>query len=146
MSGYASNTGDVVEFHALDNLKFWLNPASWLTFYNLIGKGVFTPSLENPLMLVPLAVFFRTAWRDTPTRYRRYFFAAFVPVLLLFTLFGFEDEARNFSIAFPAIVLIALHGASRFDAIFGGRSGDVGGRRGAVARAPNAPEVTEVAG
>jgi len=144
MSGYASNAGDVVEFHALDNLKFWLNPASWLTFYNLIGKGVFT-SLENPLMLAPLAVFFRAAWRDTPTRYRRYFLAAFVPVLLLFVLFGFEDEARNFSIVFPAIVLIALHGASRFDAIFNGRSG--GGRQRAdVARVPDAPEVMEVAG
>ncbi|TDV36269.1 hypothetical protein C7405_104178 [Paraburkholderia caballeronis] len=145
MSGYASNAGDVVEFHALDNLKFWLNPASYLTFYNLIGKGVFTPSLENPLMLVPLTVFFRAAWRGTPTRYRRYFLAALVPVLPLFVLFGFEDEARNFSIVLPAIVLIALHGASRFDTIFCGRFGDVGGRQAVVARVQSVPEVTEAA-
>lgn len=118
MSGYSENAGGFVEYHVWDNLKFWLNPESYLSFYNLIGKGIFTPSLENPLMLVPLAVFFRAAWRATPARYRRYFFAAFLPVLVLFVFFGYRDEARNFSIVFPAIVLIALHGANRFNAIF----------------------------
>ncbi|MBR8052536.1 hypothetical protein [Burkholderia vietnamiensis] len=119
MSGYEANAGGFVEFHVWDNLKFWLNPMSYLSFYNLIGKGIFTPSLENPLMLVPLALFFGSAWRATPRRYRIYFFAAFLPVLVLFFFFGYRDEARNFSVVFPAIVLIALHGANRFNAIFG---------------------------
>jgi len=118
MSGYAANSGGLVEFHLWGNLLFWSKPASWLSFYNLIAKGVFTPSLQNPLMLVPLAVFFRAAWRRTPARYRRYFFAAFLPTALLFQLFGFADETRNFSVVFPAIVLIALHGAHRFTEIF----------------------------
>jgi hypothetical protein len=73
MSGYEANAGGFVEFHVWDNLKFWLNPMSYLSFYNLIGKGIFTPSLENPLMLVPLALFFGSAWRATPRRYRIYF-------------------------------------------------------------------------
>ncbi|CAB3752007.1 membrane protein [Burkholderia sp. MSh2] len=120
MSGYGANAGGFVEYHVWDNLRFWLNPASYLSFYNLIGKGIYTPSLENPLMLVPLAVFFRAAWQATPTRYRAYFVAAFMPVLVLFSFFGYRDEARNFSVAFPAIVLVALHGANRFNAIFGG--------------------------
>ncbi|MCO1346874.1 hypothetical protein L0Z31_03585 [Burkholderia vietnamiensis] len=124
MSGYGVNAGGFVEYHLLDNLKFWLNPRSYLSFYNLIGKGIFTPSLENPLMLMPLVVFFRAAWRATPARYRTYFLAAFVPVLVLFCFFGYRDEARNFSIVFPAIVLIALHGANQFTAIFcGGTNG-----------------------
>ncbi|WP_423380299.1 hypothetical protein [Burkholderia sp. LMG 32019] len=123
MSGYDTNAGGFVEFHVWDNLKFWLNPLSYLSFYNLIGKGIFTPSLENPLMLVPLAVFFGSAWRATPHRYRIYFFAAFLPVLVLFIFFGYRDEARNFSVAFPAILLIALHGANRFNVIFGGNAG-----------------------
>ena len=118
MSGYAANRGGFVEFHLWENLGFWLKPGSWLSFYNLIGKGIFTPSLQNPLMLIPLAVFFRAAWHHTPTRYRLYFFAAFAPIALLFMLFGFADETRNFSIVFPAIVLIALHGANRFTEIF----------------------------
>jgi hypothetical protein len=129
MSGYGGNAGGFVEYHVWDNLKFWLNPASYLSFYNLVGKGIFTPSLENPLMLVPLAVFFRAAWRATPARYRSYFLAAFLPVLVLFCFFGYRDEARNFSVVFPAIVLIALHGANRFDAIFGESAGGQGGVR-----------------
>ncbi|AOR70197.1 hypothetical protein BBJ41_21745 [Burkholderia stabilis] len=126
MSGYSENAGGFVEYHVWDNLKFWVNPKSYLSFYNLIGKGIFTPSLENPLMLVPLAVFFRAAWRVTPKRYRSYFFAAFLPVLVLFIFFGYRDEARNFSVVFPAIVLIALHGANRFNVIFSGNA-DVAG-------------------
>ncbi|WP_232432482.1 hypothetical protein [Burkholderia ubonensis] len=141
MSGYANNAGDFVAFQLWGNLKFWVNPVSYLSFYNLVGKGIFTPSLENPLMLVPLAVFFRTAWRNTPARYRRYFLAAFVPVVPLFMLFGCRDEARNFSVVFPAIILIALHGATRFDAIFGGRAA---ADHGGATRTPRVSGIAEV--
>lgn len=120
MSGYEANAGGFVEFHLWDNLKFWADPRSYFAFYNLIGKGIFTPSLQNPLMLVPGAVFFRAAWRASPALYRQYFFAAFVPVLVLFVLFGYCDETRNFSTVFPSIALIALYGAVRFNQIFGG--------------------------
>ena len=67
LGGYEDNAGGLVEFHVLDNLRFWLNPMSYFGFYNLIAKGVFTPSLQNPLMLVPLIVFFRHAWRESGT-------------------------------------------------------------------------------
>ncbi|XNL43235.1 hypothetical protein NBN09_32415 [Burkholderia lata] len=145
MSGYGGNAGGFVEYHVWDNLKFWLNPASYVSFYNLIGKGIFTPSLENPLMLVPLAVFFRAAWRATPTRYRTYFLAAFLPVLVLFCFFGYRDEARNFSVVFPAIVLIALHGANRFNAIFGESVGGQGGARVHTGHQLDAAVATEAA-
>ncbi len=120
MQGYETNAGGLVEYHVLDNLRFWLSPSSYFAFYNLIGKGIFTPSLQNPLMLIPLAVFFRAAWRAAPARDRQYFLAAFLPVFALFVCFGYRDEARNFSVVFPAIVLIALHGATRFGEIFDG--------------------------
>ncbi|WP_080431532.1 UbiA family prenyltransferase [Burkholderia ubonensis] len=145
MSGYTNNAGDFVAFQLWGNLKFWVNPASYLSFYNLVGKGIFTPSLENPLMLVPLAVFFRAAWRNTPARYRRYFLAAFVPVVPLFLLFGCRDEARNFSVVFPAIILIALHGATRFDAIFGGRAAADHGGATRTPRVSGFAEVRETA-
>lgn len=118
MSGYEPNGGGFIEFHAKGNLLFWLNPASYVRFYNLIAKGILTPSLQNPLILVPAIVFFRRAWNVTCSRYKRYFLAAFLPLAVLFMLFGYTDEARNLSLAFPAIVLIALSGASRFGQIF----------------------------
>ncbi len=122
MSGYEGNAGGMVEFHLVDNLLFWLNPKSWLGFYNLVGKGILTPSLQNPLLLVPLVAFFREAWRLAPNPYRAYLVAAVGSVLPLFLLFGFHDEARNFSTAFPSIVLIALCGATSFGRIFEGPS------------------------
>ncbi|WP_311767149.1 hypothetical protein [Burkholderia cenocepacia] len=145
MSGYDANAGGFVEFHVWDNLKFWLNPLSYLSFYNLIGKGIFTPSLENPLMLVPLAVFFGSAWRATPHRYRIYFLAAFLPVLVLFFFFGYRDEARNFSVVFPAMVLIALHGANRFNVIFDGNTGVSDDTRTNTRPRPDVAVVTEAA-
>lgn len=120
MAGYAENAGGFALFHLWNNIKFWLEPSSYLQFTNLVGKGIFTPCLQNPLMLVPLAVFFRSAWQGTPTPYRRYFFAGFIPLFFLFMCFGYRDEARNFSLLFPAIILIALHGAKHFSEIFGG--------------------------
>jgi hypothetical protein len=118
MSGYESNAGGIVQHHLLDNLKFWFRPGSWFSFYNLIAKGVFTPSLQNPLISIPLFVFFRQAWKVSPLHYRRYFLAAFLPLLPLFACFGFGDEARNFSLAFPAITLLALGAARRLSTIF----------------------------
>ncbi len=117
-SGFQGNPGGNIETHWAQNLAFWLHPASFLLFYNLVGKGIYTPSLQNPIVLVPLAVFFAACWRSAPRNLRNYFHAAFWPLLLLFALFGYTDEARNFSLAFPAIMLIALQGVGRFDRIF----------------------------
>jgi hypothetical protein len=118
MSGYGQNAGDFVQFHLFDNLRFWSQPASYFKFYNLIAKGVFTPSLQNPLILIPALIFFRHAWKSSPWRYRRYFFAAFLPLVPLFACFGFGDEARNFALAFPAVTLLALGAARNISAIF----------------------------
>ncbi|SPB17830.1 hypothetical protein NOV72_05033 [Caballeronia novacaledonica] len=118
MSGYAHNAGGFVEVHILDNLRFWIKPGSYFSFYNLVAKGVFTPSLQNLLIAIPLFVFFREAWKSAPRRYRRYFLAAVVPLLPLYACFGFGDEVRGLSLAFPAIALLAVGVAPRFTSIF----------------------------
>lgn len=122
MSGYEANTGGFVEIHGPHNVLFWLNPLSYIGFYNVVAKGIFTPSLQNPLIAVPVIVFFWHAWRDTRSLYKRYFLAAALPIAALCACFGFEDEARDAALVFPAIVLIALSGANRFGEIFGGET------------------------
>ncbi|WP_061135156.1 hypothetical protein [Caballeronia fortuita] len=118
MSGYAHNAGGFVEVHILDNLRFWMKPGSYLSFYNLVAKGVFTPSLQNPLISIPLYVFFREAWKSASRRYRRYLLAAFLPLVPLYACFGFGDEVRGLPLAFPAIALLTLSAAHRFSSIF----------------------------
>lgn len=118
MSGYADNPGELVEFHFWDNLRFWLDPASYLAFNNLVGKGIFTPRLQNPLMAIPLALYFWAAWHAAPAPHRRFLLWSLAMLTPLFVLFGYEDEFRNFSLAFPAMLLVALHGVRQFSDIF----------------------------
>ncbi|MCP3709203.1 hypothetical protein M3I54_19760 [Paraburkholderia sp. CNPSo 3274] len=117
-TGYDANIGSAVEFHLFDNVRFWINPKSYLIFWNVISKGVPTPSVQNPLIIVPLIVYFLAAWRMAGTRYRHYLHAALWPLVALFIPFGYFDEVRALSLAFPALTLIALHGANRFTDIF----------------------------
>ena len=124
MGGYEHNAGAFVEVHILDNLQFWMTPGSYVSFYNLVAKGVFTPSLQNPLILIPAIVFFREAWKSSPRRYRRYFLAAFVPLIPLYACFGFGDEVRALALAFPAVALLALSAAPKFSSIFEPVQGD----------------------
>lgn len=117
-SGYDGNPGGVVEFHLLDNIKFWLNPASYFSFTQLVGKAILTPSLQNPIMLIPLITYFKISWVNAPTNYRSFFFASIALLLPLFALFGYRDEFRNFSLAFPSLLLISLFGVGRFSNYF----------------------------
>ena len=118
MSGYEGNTGGLVEWHLWENFLFWIDPRSYFGFYNLVGKGVFTPALENPIIAIPLLIFYTYAWGKSENRYKFYFWAALIPVLCLSILFGFRDEFRNLSLAIPAAFLIALSGVSDFSKIF----------------------------
>lgn len=123
MRGCGHNAGWIIEFHFWENIAFWLSPKYWLGFNNLIGPGIFLPQLENPLFLIPIGLFSRSAWKSSDPRWRRYFLAAFLPLLALFIPFGFADMFRNFSLAFPAMTLISLSFVSKM-------SGD-SGQRGA---------------
>jgi hypothetical protein len=122
MQGYDHNPGGVVEYHFFENVAFWLSPQYWLDFNNLVGPGIYLPRLENPLFAIPIALFARRAWQLSEPRWRRYFLAAFLPLLALFIPFGFADMFRNFSLAFPAMTLIALSAVGHLDEVLGRRS------------------------
>ncbi len=109
MRGFEQSPGSIVEFHLWDNLAFWLSPKYWLDLNNLIGPDIYLPRLENPLFLIPIALFSWRAWQLSAPRWRRYFLAAFLPLLALFIPFGYADTFRVFSLAFPAMTLIALN-------------------------------------
>lgn len=117
MQGFEHNPGSVVEFHLFDDIAFWMSPRYYLDLNNLIGPGIFLPRLENPLLLIPIALFSWQAWRLSAPRWRRYFLATFLPLMVLFIPFGFGDMFRNFSLSFPAMTLIVLSNAGNLDAI-----------------------------
>lgn len=118
MQAHAGNHGEMVQVHAWENLMFWLDPRSYLSFYNLAAKGILTPSIQNPLVLVPLVVFLRMAWRHSDAGLRRHALAAWIPLVGLYALFGYKDEVRALALGLPALLLVAMQGATRFEATF----------------------------
>jgi hypothetical protein len=119
MHGYDANAGGMTEWHLMDNVQFWLNPSSYFIFYNTTARGIFTPSLQNPLALIPLIVFMRASWQRAPIAHRHYLKAALLPLVPLFVIFGNQDEVRVLILAFPALILIALSGAAHANTILG---------------------------
>lgn len=117
MRGFDHNPGGIVEFHLWDSIAFWLSPKYWLDLNNLVGPGIWLPRLENPIFLIPIALIAHRAWKLSGPRWRRYFLGAFLPLLALYIPFAFGDMFRNFSLAFPAMTLIALSAARRMDAV-----------------------------
>jgi len=118
MRGFDHNPGGIVEFHLWGSIAFWLSPKYWLDLNNLIGPGIFLPRIENPLLLIPIVLFARQAWKLSDPRWHRYFLGAFLPLLALYVPFAYADMFRNFSLAFPAMTLIALSAATSLDSLF----------------------------
>jgi hypothetical protein len=112
---FADNPGHGAEFHLQHNLRFWLSPLPWVAFWDIYSPLLPAPRPFNLLVLflVGMLVFYR--WREKPAELRWSFLlmlAALAPLLLAF---GFHDEVRNLSIAFPVFFLLACHGILLLD-------------------------------
>jgi hypothetical protein len=107
-TGYDANPGAGVEFHLVENLEFWLNPLSFLRFDNEYALGVFTPNVENLLLLPIFALWFKHGWSRADESLKRFFTVQLLLLAPLFVLFGFRDEVRAFSLLFvPCFALLA---------------------------------------
>jgi hypothetical protein len=112
MKGYESNPGSSVEFHLLENLRFWLNPVSYLKFDNGLALGVFTPNAQNILLLPILVIWFRRGWQKVDASIKRLIKVELVLLLPLYLLFGFQDEIRNFSLMLVPCFVVLCAGFS----------------------------------
>jgi hypothetical protein len=97
-SRYASNPGAAFALVLDQNIAFWTRPANWWALGDHIGRGFFMPRL---MLLMVLAGGLVYGWKFAP----RYISMAATTALLgassLLLLFGFKDELRNLSLAFP---------------------------------------------
>ena len=106
---FANQPGGSVEFHLLDNLRFWSQPSSYLTF---ITTSVFFIPFPNPsnLLAVPLIAWLALyKWFEKPPLLKTLFVAAVLLNFPLFFLFCYRDEFRNLSQIFPFYYLLACH-------------------------------------
>jgi hypothetical protein len=111
---YAKHRGGVVETHFIENIYYWINPLSYIRFANLIGRGVATPEINNILFLLPMFYWIKLGWSLSEKNYRNFFAVSFGASFVLLLLFGYKNEVRNLSLAFPGFFLLMLRGGSTF--------------------------------
>jgi len=116
----AGNPGGSVEFHLVDNLAFWLRPASYLDFSMMLGAGMPMPKMHGLVVIVPLALLLMLGFRSADVRLRRVFLIALAINVPLLLFFGDKDELRNLSLLFVPIYLLMLKAAQSLPEAAGG--------------------------
>ena len=111
---YASSPGNIVEKHLSENLLYWFNPISYIQFSNLIGKGVATPDMNSIFFLVPFLSWLKSGWSISSSNRRYFLMSSFLVSFALLFFFGFKNEIRNLSLAFPAFFIILVVGGNEF--------------------------------
>src|SRR3954467_14773617 len=107
---FAATPGHGAEFPILDNLRFWFSPLPWVTFWDVYAPLLPAPRPFNlvTLFLAGMLVFYR--WRERPAELRAALLLALAALVPLLIAFGFHDEVRNLSLAFPIFYLLACQG------------------------------------
>lgn len=111
---YASSPGGIVEKHLAENLIYWSNPISYIQFSNLIGKGVATPDINSIFFMLPFLSWLKSGWSISPSNRRYFLMSSLLVSFALLLFFGFKNEIRNLSLAFPAFFIILVVGGSDF--------------------------------
>ncbi len=107
---FAANPGHGAEYHLLDNLRFWFSPLPWGAFWDIYSPLLPAPRPFNVLMLFLMAMLVFYRWREKQPELRHSMLLMLVALVPLLVAFGFHDEVRNLSIAFPVFYLLACHG------------------------------------
>ena len=92
---YASNPGDVAQFHLMTNLRFLIDPRNY--FLSEYTYGILLPKGFNIIILSALFVVTRAGWRMLPRAARQHCLIACAINLPLYLLFGWGDEVRALS-------------------------------------------------
>lgn len=106
---FADSPGSGAWFFLPANLLYLMNPSTYLGTFEGFGPLVPFPLAFHAisLFLVGFALFWR--FGDKPTGVRRTLAALAVTLLPLYIVFGFLDEVRALSIAFPVFYLAGFH-------------------------------------
>lgn len=97
-SRYSSNPGGAFGLALYSNIEFWAEPGNWWALGDHIGRGFFVPRL---LLLAILLGGLAYGWKLAPRHISVAAIAALLGSSLLLLFFGFKDELRNLSLAFP---------------------------------------------
>ena len=110
--GASGNPGSGAEYHLPTNLRFWLDPMTYVSWNAVIAPYspfVPFPSGSNPVLIAMVVGFCALGWRSKPRTVRRWLLGAAVLCVPLMLVFGSSDEVRNLSLCFVPMYLAACH-------------------------------------
>lgn len=100
-----TGSGGVAEFHMLDNLRYYLNPLSYLNAFEFT-YGIIGPRHVFAGTLLVAAVLVARGWPSAPVFIRRHLLVAAAVNLPLFLLFCAPGELRNLSMLYTGMVVM----------------------------------------
>lgn len=107
-----SERGGVAELHVMKNLKFYLNPMSYVQF-NEVTYGIMGPKGFHLGTLLVVAVLIVRSWPSAPSRIRRHLLivsAINFPLVLVFCAPG---ELRNLSLVYVGLTVMIAYALDR---------------------------------
>jgi hypothetical protein len=108
----AAGQGGVAEFHMLDNLRYYLNPLSYLNAFEFT-YGIIGPRHVFVGTLLVAAIIVARGWPTAPVFIRRHLLVAAAVNLPLFLLFCAPGELRNLSMLYTGMVVMTGFAISR---------------------------------
>lgn len=104
------NAGGERLFHWWENFDFWISKEPWFSFYLPVSAFIPFPSPANLLSLMAISYIWMRFARYAPTEFRLFLALSMCVSGLLSLVWGYRDEVRNLSLAFPAIFICVYAG------------------------------------
>jgi hypothetical protein len=108
---FSGNPDPTVEFRLWTNLKFWLNPLSYLKFTEIYAPLIGVPRGGNIIILALLAFAVLYRWKDKPILIRKLLIYSAIVIIPIFLYYGNRDELRTLTVLFPPLYLLGVHTA-----------------------------------
>lgn len=104
-----NHPGGAVEWHFINNLKFWFSPEPFLSITTPHSQVIPLPKPTNIVIFIPIIFMLFRFYKDMPVALKALIWMSTCINLPLFILFAYRDEFRNLSLMFPSLYLAATH-------------------------------------
>jgi len=104
----AGNPDPSVSFRLWTNLKFWLNPGSYVKFHEIYAPLIGVPTGANIIFLVFAIYLIMYRWKEKRRLIKRLILWPFLAMIPIFLYFGNRDEIRSLTPVFPGLYLLGF--------------------------------------
>jgi len=104
----SDNPDPIMPFRLWTNVKFWLDPGSYVKFYEIYAPLLNVPTGANFIFLAFTIYLVLYRWKEKRRLIRRLFLWPFLVMIPVFLYFGNRDEIRSLTPIFPGLYLLGF--------------------------------------